>query len=48
MYILTSTLTSNNRTLVQINEDSVVSCADMARNDPLVQKNTYNTKGLLL
>jgi len=33
---------------MQTNEDLVVSCADMARNDPLVQKNTYNTKGLLL
>jgi len=33
---------------MQMNEDLVVSCADMARNDPLVQNITYNTKGLLL
>jgi hypothetical protein len=33
---------------MQINEDLVVSCADMAWNDPLVQQITHNTKILLL
>jgi hypothetical protein len=33
---------------MQINEDLVENCADMAWNDPLVQKITHNTKGLLL